>query len=404
MLRDCRLVLTDRIVERGWLEVDRGLISAVGGGVPPSERMEVGVADDKTVVVTEGRTIVPGFVDVHVHGGGGVSFEAGERGAIEDVVRLHRSHGTTTQLASIASRQPEAMLASASLLGSLATEGLLAGIHLEGPFLSDIRRGAHDPKALRTPDLVLLRELVSAGQGSVRMVTVAPELAGGIELVEAIVAAGSIAAIGHTDASYSLAVDAINAGARVATHIFNGMRPMQHRDPGVALAALQDDRVVVEVINDGHHLADPVIGMAQRLAGSQRTAFVTDAMAAAGVGDGVYRLGDAQVRVVNGKAMLLDGASLAGSSLTMDRALRRAVRTLGFSLVDAVRATSTVPARLLGFERERGTIAAGMRADLVVLDEKLEVVAVMAAGRWVHVAGSESTQALPRSATEDGEG
>lgn len=390
LLRECRLVLADRVVERGWLEVRDGVISAVGEGAPPPHQVELAVEDGWRPVRTEGRTIVPGFVDLHVHGGGGRRFEEGERGAVEEVLRLHRSHGTTTQLASLGSEQPEVMLASTARLGSLVAEGLLAGIHLEGPFLSDIRRGAHDPKALRAPDPQLLAELLSAGHGAVRMVTVAPELPGGLGLVEAIVAGGSIAALGHTDATYSVAVDAIDAGARVATHLFNGMRPLKHRDPGVALAALQDERVIVEVINDGHHLADPTMRMSQRLAGSQRMAFVTDAIAAAGVGDGVYGLGDRQVRVEGGKAMLVDGSSLAGSSLTMDRALRRAVTTLGFSLVDAVRAASTVPARVIGLDSERGALAAGMRADLVVLDGELKVEAVMVGGRWVHGATAQA--------------
>lgn len=377
LLRDCRLVLPERVIERGWLSVEGSRIVGLGEGDPP-------IGDSSLEEAwLEGATVVPGFVDLHVHGGGGRRFEEAEAGAAEGALGLHLACGTTTQLASLGAGRPDSMLMATAALAGLVHGGSLAGVHLEGPFLSPLRRGAQDPTALRAPDAALLAELLSAGEGTVRAMTVAPELPGGLEMVEAIRAAGVIPAIGHTDASFSVAKDSIRAGVRLATHLFNGMRPLHHRDPGAALAAVLDGEVVVELVNDGHHLADGVAQMAQRLAGARRTAFVTDAMAAAGVGDGTYRFGHQEVRVEAGRAMLADGSSLAGSCLTMDRALRRAVKTLGFSLVDAALAASTVPARLLGIDKDRGSLSPGLRGDLAVLNADLDVVAVMRAGQWV---------------------
>ncbi|MCU1495233.1 MAG: N-acetylglucosamine-6-phosphate deacetylase [Acidimicrobiaceae bacterium] len=383
LFRDCRLVLPGRVIECGWLQVRGGAIAALGEGDPPQDTRDLAAEAVGESAQRAHRTIVPGFVDLHVHGGGGRRFEEGNRGATEEVVQLHRVHGTTTQLASVCAGQPESMLAATASLRGLVAEGLLAGIHLEGPFLSRVRCGAQDPASLRAPDLKLLAELLSAGEGTVRVVTVAPELPGALRLVEAIVDVGGVVAIGHTDASYSVTMDAIEAGARVATHLFNGMRPIHHREPGVVVAVLEDERVVLELVNDGYHLADPIMRMAWRLAGPQRIALVTDAMEAAGVGDGLYGLGEHQVLVEAGRAMLADGSSLAGSSLTMDRALQRAVVNLGVSLLDAVQAASTVPARVLGMQGDRGALATGLRADLVVLNEELDVEGVMIEGQWV---------------------
>lgn len=374
------MVLADRLVEHGWLEVSGSAIVGAGEGRPPWAGSD---ADgDGIDARLRGRTIVPGFVDLHVHGGAGRRFEEGDREGAEQAVSLHRGHGTTSQLASISTGPSERMLAATASLAGLVEEGLLVGIHLEGPFLSHVRCGAQDPAGLRLPDPGLLAELLESGRGTVRMVTVAPELPGALALVEAIAAAGAVPAVGHTDATYEVARAAIERGARVATHLFNGMRPLHHREPGVIAAALEDERVVVELINDGHHLADATARIAQRLAGPRRCALVTDAIAAAGVGDGLYQLGERQVRVEGGRAMLADGSSLAGSALTMDRALRRAVQRVGMSLVDAVLAASTVPAGVLGLGHDRGSLAPGMRADLVVLDGALEVVGTMVGGAW----------------------
>jgi N-acetylglucosamine-6-phosphate deacetylase len=259
----------------------------------------------------------------------------------------------------------------------------LAGIHLEGPYLSAAHRGAHDRACLRRPDARELQRLLAAADGTVRMVTLAPELPAALELVRVSVAAGALAAVGHTDATYDETRAAIDAGATVATHLFNGMRPLHHRDPGPAAALLEDDRVTIELINDGVHL-DPAIGrLAFSAAGPDRVALITDAIAGTGMGDGVYQLGPVTVRVIGGVARLEDRPSIAGSVLTMDVALRRAVRDIGLPLADAVRAAASTPARALGLNARVGSIEVGKDADLVVLDDELAPVAVMARGTWV---------------------
>jgi len=259
----------------------------------------------------------------------------------------------------------------------------VAGIFYEGPFLSHARRGAHNPGLLRSPDLEEMARLLAAGQGVVRMVTIAPELPGALDLIRSVVEAGVIAAVGHTDASYDECCAAFDAGATVATHLFNGMRPIHHRDPGPVLAAMGDERVTCEVIADGFHLDDAVIRHIFDALGHARSALITDAIEAAGAGDGAYDHGDMQITVKDGMAMLSDGSSIAGSTLTMDKAVRRAVLSAGVPLHDAVLAATATAARAIGLADEVGVIAPGSRADLVVMNDSLIVNGVLRRGAWI---------------------
>src|SRR6266536_1623831 len=245
-----------------------------------------------------------------------------------------------------------------------------------------VRGGAHDPAFLRPPALPEVRRLLAAGGSALRMVTLAPELDGGLDAVRAVVAAGAVAAVGHTDATYEVARASIDAGARLGTHLFTGMRPVHHREPGPVVALLEDDRVAVELVNDGTHLHPAIVRGVVAAAGPDRVALITDAIAGAGMGDGEYELGGLRVRVSGGVARLASTGSIAGSTLTMDAAFRRAVVDAGLPLEVAARLTSSRPARMLGLD-DVGAIEPGRRADLVVLDEKLEVVGVMARGAWV---------------------
>jgi N-acetylglucosamine-6-phosphate deacetylase len=330
--------------------------------------------------------VVPGFVDLHVHGGAGAEFVGAGEDALRDILGLHARHGTTGLLATTLSAPPTRLRdAVASLARARHVTGgaEVLGIQLEGPFLSDVRRGAHDPRHLRPPDPREIDALLRAGDGAVRLVTLAPELPGGLAAVEQVVAQGVVAALGHTDATYAQAVAAVEAGARHATHLFNGMRPLHHREPGIAAAALEAPEVTCELICDGRHVHPAALRLAHALKGTRGVALVTDAMRAAGVGDGRYGLGDLAVRVRGGRAELEDGEALAGSTLTMDAAVRHAVWAMSVSLGDAVAMASAVPARVLGLEDRKGAIAVGFDADLVVLDDALEVVRVMVGGRWV---------------------
>jgi N-acetylglucosamine-6-phosphate deacetylase len=340
------------------------------------------VEDGRIVAITPGpieheQWIVPGFVDIHNHGGGGHTFTTGDAAAARAAAAFHREHGTTTLLASLVSAPFDLMRDATVAFKPLVGEGVLAGIHFEGPYLAELRCGAQNPAYLRDPSLTEIAELLKLGEGTVRMMTIAPEREGALAAIEMLAAEGVVAAIGHTDASYEQSLAGVAAGARVATHLFNGMRPAHHREPGPIIALLSADQVAVELIADGVHLHDGTLAFAARTAGPRRTILVTDAMAAAGMSDGAYELGGQAVVVTERVARLARDGSIAGSTLTMDAALRQAVGA-GLSIQDAVRAASTAPATVLGLDGEVGSLELGKRADLVTLSADLRVTSVLA--------------------------
>ncbi len=373
LIADAKIVTSQAVLDDGWLEVAGTQISRVGDGTPPGE------AD----VSLGGAWAVPGFVDIHSHGGGGATVVGADPDAIRTFTETHRRHGTTTIVASLVSAQLDPLERDVRALAGFAEDGLIAGVHLEGPWIAPGRKGAHDPAALSAPEPAAVARLLAAGRGTVRMVTIAPELDHGIDAVRLIVEHGAIAAVGHTDAAYDKVRAAIDAGATVGTHLFNAMAPIQHRAPGPIIALLEDERVSVELICDGVHLHQAIAAHAYATAGADRVVLVTDAMAAAGGSDGDYLLGELAVRVQDGVARLVHGGAIAGSTLTMSSAFRFAVERAGFPMVAAVRASSTNPARLLGLADQVGDLADGLAADLVVLDESLALRGVLARGAWV---------------------
>lgn len=377
------LILSGRIVtpggslERGHVAIESGRIGRVSADAPPAG-----------AISRNDWTIVPGFVDIHVHGGGGCAMTTGDPDAVVGAASFHRRHGTTTMLASLVTAPTSDLVRAIGRLAELLAEFVaggslrrppVAGIHLEGPFLAAARCGAQNPAHMVDPDPQLVTELLEAGDGHVRMVTVAPERPGALEAIGQLSAAGVVAAIGHTDATYEQATAAIAAGASVATHLGNAMPPLHHRQPGPVGACLAAPQVVCELIVDGHHLHPAMVAVASSVKGANGIALVTDAIAAAGTGDGRYVLGTLDVDVVDGVARLADGGSLAGSTLTMDGAFRNAVGC-GLPLATASRAASGNPARVLGLDHDIGSIEVGRRADLVVLDDALDVVAVLVDG------------------------
>jgi N-acetylglucosamine-6-phosphate deacetylase len=369
-----RVVTGDGVLDPGWIRVANGTITEVGTGAAP--------AGEHEVVDATGRWVVPGFVDIHCHGGGGGAFTSADRDAVEQAVAAHRVHGTTTMLASLVSRPIPELAGQVRALTDFVDADLIDGIHLEGPFLSAARCGAHDPAVLQDPDLDSVRTLLDAGH--VRMITLAPERDSAIDAVRLLVDEGVIAAVGHTDATFDQVMPAIDAGATVATHLFNGMRPLHHREPGPIGALLEDERVTVELICDLVHLHPAIVRMAARHAGTRRTVLITDAIAAAAAGDGTYHIGNLEVTVKNGVPTLAGASgSLAGSTLTMDAAFRNLVRDCGVDVVTAVHAASTRPAAVLGLAGKTGAISAGLAADLVLLDDDLRPEAVLRRGEWV---------------------
>jgi N-acetylglucosamine-6-phosphate deacetylase len=372
VLTNARLVQGDQVVDGGWIRCDGERFAEVGCGDPPiGQHRSVG-----------GGLVVPGFVDSHAHGGGGGSFTTGSAEEGAAVARFHRRHGTTTLLASLVTATLPDLLQQISVLAGLVDDEIVAGLHLEGPFLSSVRHGAHAPRLLRPPARDDVEQLLCRRSGAVRMVTLAPELDGGIDAVAQIAAAGAVPAVGHTDATYDVAHAAVDAGAGVATHLFNAMRPIHHREPGVVVALMERPEVIVELINDGLHLHPSLVPWVLATVGDDRAALVSDAIAAAGADDGLYALGGSSVRVRDGRAELVDGSSLAGSTLTMDAAFRRAVRCQGLPVVAAARAAATTPATVLGLD-DVGLIAPGRLANLVVLNEDVTVRAVLYRGSWV---------------------
>lgn len=325
--------------------------------------------------------IVPGFVDLHCHGGGGHTFTRGDAQDAAQAAVFHLRHGTTTMLASLVSSPYELMRDATAAYLPLVAEGAIAGIHFEGPYLSAVRCGAQNPDFLRDPALEELAALLKLGGGAIRMVTIAPELPGALEAVRCLVEHGVVAALGHTDATYEQTVAGVAAGATVGTHVFNGMRPPHHREPGPVVALLDSPSVVCELVADGIHLHDGMLRFAAH-ATPYRSALVTDAMDAAGMPDGSYELGGQEVTVDGRVARLTRDGSIAGSTLTMDAALRQAVGA-GLDLPTAAAMASTTPARALGLGDQVGALEAGLRADLVVLSADLRVKRVMRSGAWI---------------------
>jgi N-acetylglucosamine-6-phosphate deacetylase len=329
--------------------------------------------------------VVPGFVDVHVHGGGGFDYATeGPPGAIE-ARKFHAAHGTTSSLASLITAAPEVLCRQISAIADLVEDGYFDGIHLEGPFLSPAQRGAHERSLLRPPDAGTVDRLIAAGRGHLAMVTLAPELPEGTAAITRFVDAGVRVAVGHTDADRDATAAALDAGATVATHLFNAMRSVHHREPGPVPLLLTDPRVCVELIADSFHLHRDILRMAASAAGPDRVLLITDAMAAAGMPDGEFALGGREVRVRDGMARLVgkDGrpGPIAGSTLTMAEAFRTMTGITG-SIEVAAAMAATNAARHLGLDGV-GRIEAGGRADFCVVDENGALQRVMQAGRWL---------------------
>ena len=353
------LVTGDEVLRPGWIEVTGDTVSALGAGAPPQDVQDAATAQD--VLALGEVTVVPGFVDMHVHGGGGGAFPVATDEETATAVAMHAAHGTTTIMASLVSAHPDELLREVDVLSAHVRDGLVGGIHLEGPWLSPAKKGAHDPTALRHPghpDAGELTRVLDAARGTVRMVTFAPELDGALDAVRRTVDAGAVAAVGHTDASYEQTLAAIYSGARLGTQLLNAMRPVHHRQPGPGTALVEDPRVSLEMIA---------------------------AMAAAGMPDGSYRLGTLGVDVTGGVAHVAGTDTIAGSTATMDQLFRFAVEhgaaddgSADAALLQAVRQTSVNPARAVGFPTVG--LHVGGRADLVVLDTTLQVSTVMRGG------------------------
>jgi N-acetylglucosamine-6-phosphate deacetylase len=335
-------------------------------------------------------TAVPGFVDVHIHGAGGHDVMEGNTEAMQAVTRTVATHGTTSIVATTVTANPEATLRSVAAIAKyigaqhestdLRAEARaeVLGIHFEGPFLSAIRRGVHPAEYLRLPSAEFLEQLIQAAAGNAAILTIAPELLGAIPCIDAARKSGMVVALGHTDATYEQARAAIAHGARHAVHVYNAMRPFTHRDSGVIGAVLTSPEVSAELIADNVHVDEAAMRLLLKAKGAAHVILVSDGISATGMPDGKYQLGNFQVTVTGGICRNAEG-KLAGSTLTLDRALRNIV-ALGASLCDAVRMLTLNPATLLGLEFKKGALRAGADADIVLLDERLHIAGVYTRG------------------------
>jgi N-acetylglucosamine-6-phosphate deacetylase len=370
LFRGARKLDASGQVDDFWMLVRDDTIVDSGTGAGPS-------ADD--TVDVGGRWLTPGFIDLHVHGAGGHSFDEGKEGIL-GAVATHRAHGTTRTLISLVANPLEALEASLAEIAQLvAVDPLILGSHLEGPYLSVAARGAHNAAFLREPQPAEIERLLDAAHGTLRQITIAPELPNALDAIGVLLEEGVVVAIGHTEADFEKAREAFHIGARVLTHAFNAMPGIHHRAPGPVIAAFDDPAVVLELILDGLHVNPRVAALAFQSAPG-RIALVTDAMAAAGSTDGDYALGSLNVTVSGGLATLRGTNTIAGSTLTQDVALRLAIEDVGVAPKDAVAAVTLTPARALGIEARHGLLAPGKVADAVILDSRWNVQGVWADG------------------------
>ena len=370
LVRSARVVDAAGSTADGWVLVVGDTIHAVGSGP------EAPAADE--VVDLGDAVLTPGFIDLHGHGGATAAYEDESFTA---ALTVHRTHGTTRSVLSLVANPVEALAASLGRVRAvMATDPLVLGAHLEGPFLSPHNKGAHNESFLLAPTAGDVDALLAAGEGVIRQVTIAPELPGALDAVRRFVAAGVTVAVGHTVGTYDQARAAFDAGATLLTHAFNAMPGLHHRAPGPIGAAVADDRVTLELILDAVHV-HPVVADTLFRAAPGRVALITDAMGAAGAADGSYRLGSLDVTVTDGVAHVAGTETIAGSTLTQDVALRNAVTRAGRTLPEAVAALTSVPAAALGLGDRLGRLAPGFAADLVALSPSLEVRHVWGAGR-----------------------
>lgn len=385
-----RIVTASLDIADGVLAVDGGLVTFAG---PASDFPGVLPAE-----APAGRVLVPGLVDLHCHGAHGSDFAEGSLDGATRAARFLHSRGTTTLVASLVTGKPADLVRNLAMLRELTDQGLVAGSHLEGPFLSSQQCGAHDPGLLLEPDMELLAKLMAAAGPSLASMTVAAELPGAAELVELLATQGTVPSLGHTAADHTtaaafLAKAAAGLGAPgnstgrrrpTVTHLFNAMPPLHHRSPGPVSASLDAARAgtaVVELIGDGVHLAPETVKLVFDLVGPDNIALVTDSMAATGLADGKYRLGSLAVTVDQGVARVDGTGAIAGGTATLLDVVRATVAA-GVPLRDAVVSASAVPASVLGIAARVGDLREGMRADVVVLDRDLNLAGALREGKW----------------------
>jgi N-acetylglucosamine-6-phosphate deacetylase len=391
VIRNARIVLPEQVISNGFLEIADGRIVKVAEGEPSSSTSEL-------VYDAHKATITPGFIDLHVHGGNGGTFTSIDPAEHNLAREFHLKNGTTSMLASTHTTEFSSLLA---ILKSLAESSRsnrngskVLGIHTEGPFISEHKPGAHVIAQLKTGDLSSIEEVLLAADNFVSMVTVAPEIPGGLEAIKYLSKKNIISSIGHTNATYAQAVEGIKAGARSTTHLFNAMSPLAHRDPGAVGAVLDNEDIFAELILDGIHIHEAIFRIALKSKGVDRINLITDATSLAGLADGEYgEVPDRAVTKIGGKIVLSGTDTLAGSALSMNMVYQNAAKFAQLTLSELSKISSLNAAKILGKESEIGSLEVGKLADLVLLDAESKVCATMIEGEWKYV-NSEWKEAL----------
>jgi N-acetylglucosamine-6-phosphate deacetylase len=365
-------------VENGFLFIKDGKIDYIGEKNPLPEE------ERKTYVMEEGSVMLPGMIDVHIHGAAGADVMDGKEDVLNKMAKALPAEGTTSFLATTMTENidyiKKALIQTASFIkGQKPGSAEIIGIHLEGPFISEKRAGAQPKKFIKQPNVDLFKELQQLSENQIKLVTLAPEAEGGHSLANYLKNTGCIASIGHSDSTFNEVKEGIESGISHVTHLFNGMRGIHHRDPGVAGAALIQDELMVEMIVDGVHASPEMIKLAFHSTGADRTLLITDSMRAKGLGNGEYTLGGQHVTVKDDEARLEDG-TLAGSILSMDNAVRNMLQYTGCSLSDIVKMTSVNAAKELKIFDRKGSLSKGKDADITVLSRDHQILMTFCRG------------------------
>ncbi|GLV54021.1 N-acetylglucosamine-6-phosphate deacetylase [Dictyobacter sp. S3.2.2.5] len=380
VIKNARIVTPQQVIEEAAIVVRGERIAEI--------RSDNTYPADAAVVDASGCTIVPGFIDVHVHGAAGYDTMDATPEALHGMAEFFAAHGVTSFLPTTVTAEHTALLAAianvAQCQQSYQRGARILGVHLEGPYLSEVHPGAQPVQHIRPADRAEYTQLFA--QDNIRLISLAPEKAENLALIEYARSQGAVVAVGHSAASYDDVMQAVKAGLTQACHTFNGMAGLHHRTPGTVGAVLSCDDIYAQVIVDLIHLHPAVVKLLVRAKGTARTVLITDAIRAAGLPDGIYDLGGQSVSVRQGVVSLTHGNSLAGSTLTMDQALRNVMKATGLPLVEALPMATSVPARSLGLDADLGSILPDYLADLVLLDQNLQVQATIVLGNVVYQA------------------
>lgn len=375
---NARVVTPFREAANQSIVIERGMIAQLGSA------SRVSVPADAEVIDAGGKLVVPGFIDLHVHGAQGASFDSADQQEFEKICGFLLRHGTTGALATPypdeQSRLVRTLRALAEYCRQNGDQSVLCGVHLEGPFLNPQMAGAIRTDHIYPPNQQLWRRLYEAGRGYIRLMTIAPEIAGAVEVMQAAAQEQVVLSVAHSLAAYEDIEVAVDNGLSQVTHIFNAMQPMHHRNPGVLVGALLKKELKVQLIADGVHVHPAVMELLYKIKGSDGIILITDATRAAGLSDGQFEFAGQKVQVKQGRALTEEG-TLAGSTITLEKAVKVMVRQVGIPVTEAVRMASLNPARVLGLDHRKGVLAVGKDADMVVLDDDFEVEMTIIRGR-----------------------